>query len=346
MRKRTNKPRATTAQCVRLYEAARRYRAAKPWRVLADSDLVAVTDPATGVDYYCSVMGNAGMEFGLLAFRGERGLRCYVELAEESIDRRDLAFRLDGLAVEFGPKRILDKEDLRVVGELGLTLRGKHAWPQFRNHDPGRVPWYLTPRDAGTLIVCLEQVVGYLEDEAGSMMLESSDGRVVVPRRYQAVGSDGIEWRTELEEIRWPEPSAGTPLQLDDGTRTRLARGRVEPGMSWDVALLDLPVPVTDEEPPYFPLLPVVADSGTGFIMQTSMVKRSEAEVGDACREIVATALNCERLPETLRMYDKRLFEALAPVCDHADIKLQLVNALPAIEEFRQGLKGFLAKRR
>lgn len=332
-------------QWCRLHSAARRFRAARPWTMLGESDLVAVTEPSTGLELYCSVLGAEDTEPGMRVFRGNRGLSCCMDMFYGFTDPREFRYRLDCLSVRFGNKSALDKNDLAVVRSMDIQCRGRRAWPRFRAHLPGRVPWYLTAPEAAVLIVCIEQVLAYLEDEGGSLVLEAPDGRIAIPRRYQHVGPDGIEWHTDLMEIDPPEDEETQPLELDEVTKARLACAWTEPGQSWDIALVDLPIPVDEETPPYYPLLPVVADSATGVVLGTNVVQRTADEVHEACREIVATALNSERLPETIRMCDLRLLQALEPLEEYAGIQLLLVDSLPTIDELCESLDGFAASK-
>ncbi len=329
----------------RLYRAARRFRAARPWTLLRDNDLVAVTEPSTGFELYCSVLGAGDAHPGLLAFRGLRGLSCCMDMFYGFADQRELPYRLDCLSVHFDNKAALSKADLAVVNALNIQGRGKRAWPQFRAHLPGRMPWYLTAPEAAVLTVCIEQVLAYLEDEGGSLVLEAPDGGIAVPRRYQHVGPDGIEWYTDLMELDPPEEEDVAPLEFDAVTRARLSLVQTEPGLSWDIAVVDLPMPVLEETPPYYPLLPVVTNSTTGAVLRTDVVRRTPDELHSACREIVSTALNCERLPQTICMCDLRLLQALEPLEHYTDIELRLVESLPTIDQFRDSLDAFAASK-
>ena len=57
----------------------------------------------------------------------------------------------------FGARRDLDKNDLKVVKDLGRKFRGSNAWPQFRSMQPGYLPWFLTEDEAKFLTLCLAQ---------------------------------------------------------------------------------------------------------------------------------------------------------------------------------------------
>ncbi|MBD3242217.1 MAG: hypothetical protein GF331_16615 [Chitinivibrionales bacterium] len=331
------------SQWCRLYDAARRFRAAKPWKLLRDTDLVAVTDPSTGAELYCSITGTAETECGLLAFRGSRGLSCCLDMFYDLVDQRSFRYRLDCLSLSFVNKPNLYKQDVAIVREIGVQCRGKRAWPLFRAHLPGRVPWYLSAYEAAVLTVCIEQVLAYLEDEGGSLVLEAPDGRIAIPRRYQHVGPQGIEWLTDLMELDPPDDDVIAPLEFDDVTKARLACALTEPGQSWDIAVVDLPMPVTEETPPYYPLLPVVIDSATGIVIKTDVVARTPDELHVACREIVCAALNCERMPETMRTCDPRLLEVLDSLEEYADTRLCLVESLPHVDELCDALDGFAA---
>ena len=59
-----------------------------------DRDAFSVVDPVRGVRYYISVLGNAGIDFSLAAFRGAAGHAFLSDMrtSEKSLDEVILAY--------------------------------------------------------------------------------------------------------------------------------------------------------------------------------------------------------------------------------------------------------------
>lgn len=135
----------------RLYGAALKFRDIKSWEWLADSDLFGVQDPASKEIAYCCVLGNLGQVFGLCAYLGTEGLLSWFKVAEsdQSVYEEyfDAYMAQRCLMVSYENKGELDAADLKGMKEIGLAVKGRKAWPQFRSYRPGYVPWHLTKKE-------------------------------------------------------------------------------------------------------------------------------------------------------------------------------------------------------
>ncbi len=148
-----------------LYAVTERFRALRPWEVLDDLDLVAVRDPATGGTGYGIVMGSDGSLFGCCFYRGAEGFNIYRGLLESSSTHNaDDEFALQNcLLLEFGARSDLQSGDLAVVRQLGLSFKGKNAWPGFRSLLPGYAPWFLNEAEATLLTLGLHAICAHCE---------------------------------------------------------------------------------------------------------------------------------------------------------------------------------------
>ena len=63
------------------------------------------------------------------------------------------------LIASFEEREYLEKADLQTIKKLGLKFRGRNEWPQFRNYQPGYVPWYLKIEEARFLTIALQQAM-------------------------------------------------------------------------------------------------------------------------------------------------------------------------------------------
>ena len=133
-----------------LYDAAISFKEAAPWELFGDDEVFAVKDPVTGDIGYCSILGWLGEMFALCVYRGDEGLATYQKLQNQEIDpERDDFFAINN-ASDGGVYRpgAIEKEDLRIIKDLGYKFRGAKAYPAFRSYLPGCAPWFLTEGEA------------------------------------------------------------------------------------------------------------------------------------------------------------------------------------------------------
>src|SRR5258708_9447468 len=136
-----------------LLVAANAFRTVQPWAWLDDADIFALIDD-DGRPWFPSVLGAAGLVFGLALYRGESGLRFLLETAATLEDSpRDAAFMQDALLLEWGAKQDLAPQYLAVLAALGHRPRPRerHAWPSFRSHSPGWLPCHFDEAEARAL---------------------------------------------------------------------------------------------------------------------------------------------------------------------------------------------------
>ncbi len=75
----------TREQWTELYQAALKLRKQKPWQWMNMGQVFAITDPANGVNYYCSVQSEEQLDYVQILI-GEDGLNRILSLLE-SISR-------------------------------------------------------------------------------------------------------------------------------------------------------------------------------------------------------------------------------------------------------------------
>ena len=95
---------------------------------------------------YCCVLGNLGEQFGLVVYLGDDGLRSYLRLRSGEFwpPAAEALLAQHCLVASFEDRTVLEPQDRAVLKSVGLRVRGRNAWPQFRTYTPGYWPWYVT----------------------------------------------------------------------------------------------------------------------------------------------------------------------------------------------------------
>ncbi|RJR39811.1 MAG: hypothetical protein C4576_20620 [Desulfobacteraceae bacterium] len=321
---------------ITLYSAAKVFEKTRPWEWMEDTDLFGVENPEDGEIGYCCIMGAAGEVFGVSAYLGSEGLLTYRNMAsgEIGIGSEDLLYIQKALSATFVGKRELEKEDLEIIGRLGLKLRGRNGWPQFRSYLPGYVPWHLTGAQARFLTSVLEQAVlvaGRLLDNP-DLLLEKGEDLVLVrifDKRKKAAG-----WKDSwIAPEPWERPEIlSGPL---DEIRLHRIRKQVKKGKSvWEIDSFHYPGAIAEQGRPYFPCLSLILDRESEIVMG-SWLKAPWERYDGFQQEVIMHLENSGDLPKTIRVRKEEIFELLAPIADTLKIGLKQVESLEGIGQIR-----------
>lgn len=133
------------SQWKQLYEAIAEFETIKCWEWMYDDDVFGVKDPQTGETAYCCILGNAGEEFGIVAYIGQEGLKNLLDILYGNInpDDKNIFFEQKSLACYLTDRERLEPRELKTIRETGVKFRGKNHWPLVRSYEPGMAPWYL-----------------------------------------------------------------------------------------------------------------------------------------------------------------------------------------------------------
>ena len=201
----------------KIYELAFRFKEAKLWKRLTDSDLFAVR-LSDGEIAYCSVMGMAGEHFALAAYVGEKGIQTYFRLNEldhdDPLDMAELPSSQECLMCSFENKDFLSDEEIEEVrayaASVGKRLAGSNAFPLFTKYQMGRYPWFIeTAEDTRRMAEVLDAALWFdqalQKQGSGFWMAPEQKKETTVPAMEQ-LSLFGDEAEPEPEPIK-PEPN-------------------------------------------------------------------------------------------------------------------------------------------
>ena len=330
-----------------LYAAANAFKAAACWQWMENGDIFVVQDPLSRQNFFCAIMGNAGMEFGLVGYRGYGGFKLLHRLLtvedenEEDALCEDIMFLQDSLSCTFDDREALGKKDLEVIRRLGLKYRGRGEWPCFRDHTPGMVPWFLTGSQCVTLTHILEQalVVAMECKKAGNndILFGPQDELML---RFARKTPDGLKWAARFMEDT-EEREESMEIELTDRVLTqKLKKLTVQKRKSWELDRFCLPSPIHDRARPFFPQMVAIADHETGKALNAEMVE-SDAPIQLMADQLIDVLLNSGVKPRRILVKQDKLAVLLGKFCEQISIELRLIKVLPRISELRQGFVEF-----
>ena len=326
----------TQRDWLKLYEAAMAFKELAQWRWMSDSDVFAVQNPSKDEVGYCSLMGAAGEEFGLLVFLGAEGFESYKQIALGDVDctSLDVWAMISALSMALLGRDELDRQDHDVIRSLGLRFRGKNAWPCFRSHRPGYLPWGLESEEAHLLTAALEQaidVAARVRDGALGLQRGASAGLVLT--RYCCDGHWMEEWRKPLA-LR-PGPAA--PALPDRAYLQRLREMAGSLRGSWELDLFFMPTPVASgSERPFYPTCVMALERTSGFIVGGD-ITRPALTAEEKQGAVLQLLQKAGELPREIRVASDELRRIVGPLATGLGISVRVAR-LPMLEKARTGL--------
>lgn len=335
-----------------LVAAALRFRAAEPWRELANSDYLLIDESPRGLRAL-TILGNGGSQFGLHAYDAP----CIPELlfllddsngAPPGSPTRMLEL-LEGTCLDLVPKTETEPHDRALLASVGHkpAPRARHAWPVFRQFRPGAFPWRIDEAAARRLLLDLARALRWAE--LAPRLDERGPDTPVALRRLPAVAPDlPVDRPWTPADLRWiqlelPAPRPAAALPVSDPERASLAALPRKSGEWWwiDERSQAARIQESDDALPWFPRFGICLDGRSGIAHPPGMGPASRPP-GTAAREALAQAIRaCGWLPAQVRTPDPALAQALAPWADAAGVTLTVHPPTKASEEFWQMLELF-----
>jgi len=261
-----------------LYGAALEFKELAPWDWMHDCDIFGVKDPENGEIGYCCIMGAAGEHYALGLYLGSEGLMGITKIQSgEFSDLKEEAFFLQKcLMASFEDRKYLQKQDLQQIKTLGLKFRGGNAWPLFRNHTPGFVPWYLTGAQARFLTTALQQAIDvstrFKKDE--KLLEHPSRDHYFV--RVPGKQGESIVWQDEWLVPLPPEKEDSRVMHVDETILGRLKKAKSQRKGTWEIDFFYLPVPISEKgERPYYSFMSLMVDHDSALIFNFQLEKRA-----------------------------------------------------------------------
>jgi hypothetical protein len=323
-----------------LYEVAAVFKRAGCWEWLTNAHIFGVKNPLNGEIGYCCVMGNGGEMYGLAIYPGTAGLENLLGMFSGEFDP---LYAQHCLMLSFDNRNELLPNELRQIKELGLKFRGAQSWPTFRLYEPGFLPWPIQTQDQVIfLTTALRQVVEVAENYKSNpdALLEADNEtfltRVADQSDHDLVWSD--QW---LEPKRQEEVISPTPDPIDE---LRLAKAKKLAQRSagvWEIDCFFAPMPVHEGERPYFPMMCLIVDQGTGQILRFDLSEKSRVP-NEVTNHLLVLVEQTRLVPAEIWAVNERILHYLSQILTAFDLQAYLTEELPALEEAKESMMKYL----
>jgi hypothetical protein len=329
-----------------LLTAATGFAAAKPWEIMADCDLVGLTDPITGETRLACVLGNAGEVFGAVFYRRATGLRWILNALngpETSLNADDFS-TMDSLKVELLPRNQMLKEDLSVLKALNFKPAGRGlVWPQFQSAQPGWLPWFIDQQEAEQLLADLPRVNVFAalfrnHPDLFDNRVQNEIPFLPNPMPNRPIQIEDLEWRPLIPLPETFEPFKATGEQLE-----QLRSLKREPKAAFEYgSRLLLGSTVVEQGRPCYSRINLLVEHDNGFMLGFDLALATIPYVQCAGRGLVKALVSGGSLPGTILIDDIRLEPILGPLCDILNMDLLLSEELAGLAEAQNSLNNYL----
>jgi hypothetical protein len=308
-----------------------------PWQWMTDAELFGVENPRDGEVGWCTILGNEGLEFGLFIFLGAEGFQTYNRIAMGGAEAKSFEVwaRASLLSMMFADRQELQQQDHEVIRSLGLRFRGRKAWPLFRSHRLGYIPWYLDKHEVMFLSIAVQQALEVAKRvrEGQLDLFEEVDSDTILTR-YSHAG----QWLEEWRKPNVPRPGVNIPAPPDEARLLGLRTAAKELRGSWELDVFLLPTAVSEgADRPYYPNCVLAVERQTGFIVGTELTgpRASPEEKQEAVIRLLEQSQL--PLPQEIRVKGEEVRGVVEPVARSLGVSLHVAR-LKELEKARRSL--------
>jgi hypothetical protein len=327
----------------RLYRLAADLFGLRPWQVLDEDNLIAVHDSVTGELRYCSVMGALGEVFSMHAYIGAEGLLQFRKMeADEITDPGEFIASSHCIYVEFVSKAELLRQDRELLAALGHPQGRGMASPIFRTMRPGFLPWFVNEEEARILAECIRAVIVVCASMASRKNVDFWNVDDTYPMVTRAKGPKPRYHVEMFHAILPPEPPV-VPVLLAKETLSAIrgqdyaVRGVMELDLTYSGAAIG-----KKGERNACATIAIAVDAESGMVLAPE-VTDSSIPAGDTLAKVFLKAIQTTRtLPREVRVRSQKLKDSLAPLMESFGVTVRVASKLPASDEARASLLGFL----
>jgi hypothetical protein len=334
----------------RMYQLAVEYREMQPWHWMNDQDTFSVVDPVSGVRYYILVLGNAGVDYSLAAFRGAAGHAFLSDMRtnDKSLSDFNDRVRLEALYMTLENRSFLDKRELDDLRRFGIRCEGPHSWPSFRSMGTGFLPDQLNGSECRTMIHLLEQtlLIAQRAESDKSFLVniyaeDEDDQLVYLPvylTRFATVQAGELIWQEEYREAEQFQPVYPRIRLSDKEQLSHVCALPVDDDykLEIDISYLNITIRGTNGARSYYPqLMTIISSDGffVAFELFESMNEKSKSfdqQLKSIFNRLIKHMGVTQVRPGQIQTCRDEVYQLLEPICDQLDIQLM---CLPILQE-------------
>lgn len=333
----------TQEQWINLYQAANKIKKQKPWQWMTLGQIFAITDPQSGINYYCSVQSEEQIDY-IQILIGEDGLNRILSLTEsisrglEYDEEDDTTDAINGLASYmlnfdehslnclFTDKTYLSNWEMETLQSLGLSFRGHKQWIAFRYLQAGRLAEpLLSAEQALLLTMLLEQIsqICALEKRQPFLgnLLHHPTATTIFCWRYLEASNQWEQTSIPIETVM-AQGKMVFPINQLDTLKVRHLKGSQR---IYELIRMYLPMPVEHNGILLFPLTFLLVDMDNGMIVWNYIDAGDKNYEQRLIDKLAAFFFKEGVKPSRILTADYVLHQILTDFCDKSRIFLEFL---------------------
>jgi hypothetical protein len=329
-----------------LYRLGERIQELAPWHWMQENHIFGVKFPQNDTVGFVSVMGTMGEHRAVTVYLGTDGLRGFwhAEGLEPGEDPTSI-FHVPQLAASFEDRNRLEARDIEQIRHLGLSYRGKGAWPLFRSYRPGYHPWFLTFDEVKMLSIALEQtLVIATRTRKDISLLEPEDEDSYLVRIPKASGDQTI-WK-DRQMTFLLDPFQIKP-NFDQDLFDEVA-GMEQSGSEFELDCLPAPVLIGPKGTrPRWPHILIVVEADSGLVVGSEFLAALDglpAMWSEIPGKLLYILSKYSIRPTRIRVRSTLYRDILRPLLSSLKVDITKQSDLPALEEAQESLFAFLTR--
>ena len=326
-----------------LYAFALGLRERSPWDYMSEQDMWVLCFPPPQGNLYAMVIGSMGESFGLVFYRGNRGLSALEKISGQVMDTGEAIQHINCLAVNFDFWKDLRPDYRKRLQRFGYT-GDSGLWPSFLSHRPGKVPSHPDVAEADILVHAIKHSIPILDEmfKDNEFLSQGGEGTVL----HVIVGEP-------LSKAKWlPLPKAvevrHKAAPLDELGLKRLSCLELRPCSPWEVHVGNFGGGVWEGNEAFIPLIAIFADAETGFIAGNALSMDDEMPV-ELPRKLLDAMTKHKAKPESFHVEEEKIEAYIMALSEALGIpivrKERLHKAREAITEMRKHMGEGRGKR-
>lgn len=333
------------AEFLNLIEKIGEFRNEKPYERIGGDYAIGIRQK-NGETLWCSVMGEAGMEFGVSVFYGFDSFNAFYDFAETQ-NMADVApmRKMNSCYFNLHNKTELETCDKNLYKELGFTGFGRgKGWPYIRRYLPGHVPTeHLSRRDVASLTFVLTHLASLLDSiESNEIKWDDSRGYEQWP----------IATISESGEISWEyigsedEITIEKPIVIDPFMKKRLLK---LPRKGIDGIFVGSPIlfiPIAEVNPPVLSEMMFFIDASNGMVLDHAVLTPADASFDEQrVKRVCAFLADRGERPENFFFDNTLLAESFSGVFDDCSTIVDHIEAPEAYHEMLTEMSMMMNRR-
>lgn len=329
----SGEPPLTQKTASRLCGLAADIRAAEPWSLLSETNLIAVQRAKNCEPDFISVLGAAGEHRGVYVYPGIRGYAWAQEMnsAEGKTAQRLMMTENESLQINFVPRSELTNLDVDLLKNCRRDATVEGA--EFRSVRKGWFPWYINEEEGQRLCTVMDAFIALVA--SGLIHMRGDDlwpeSQPLMPMMFRK-NRDWSMTMVNMQLTRVKEPR----LWVAPEFLYALPAGPKSGAMCLGDIILPGSVGQLNERPAVVHMVAAV-DNRSGYAFSPRISKPGELLAVSASEALLSAIKERRKVPEKVFVPEPFYAEVLSELGRVVGFELQVRRQLPMLEElFRE----------